>query len=166
MMSTMQLEPRADIARFLKGLRSRVSPDTKVLGVHERLNSRRGRAVTQEELAEAIGVSRGWYARLENGAPIQPSVSMLSRLADALAANPGERTTLFRLAIPALQSAIAETMPGSHENACPACGLSRSPYRPSASSAARSIPSSAPSVASVVIASGPSWSRSDAMRMS
>jgi len=166
MTSTMQLERRTDIALFLKALRRRVHPDTKALGAHERLNSRRGRAVTQEELAEAIGVSRGWYALLENGAPIRPSVSMLARLSDALAANTNERTTLFRMAIPALESAMAVTTPRSHEDVCPACGSSSSDYRLSASSAARSKPSSAPSAASTAMSSGPSWSRSDATRMS
>lgn len=92
----------AEIRSFLKDLRRRVDPTTRKLGDHERLDRRRGRAVTQEELAEAIGVSRGWYSLLENGAPIRPSVSMLDRVANALNASPHERGILFRLAVPAL----------------------------------------------------------------
>lgn len=125
-----QDERHDDIRLFLRSLRRRLAPDTRVLGSHERLSSRRGRAVSQEELAEAVGVSRGWYALLENGAPIRPSISMLDRLAVALQATPQERATLFRLAIPALQSALTEAL-------CPACGAPRAPhspiYRPSSS---------------------------------
>jgi DNA-binding XRE family transcriptional regulator len=95
---------RDDRREFLIHLRRRIDPATKTLGNYERLKSRRGRPVTQEELAEAIGVSRGWYARLESGQPVQPSVSMLHRVAEALKATHGERAVLFRLAIPALQS--------------------------------------------------------------
>jgi len=108
MIHALQTERRDDIRSFLKALRGRLHPDTKTLGAHERLNSRRGRAVTQEELAEAVGVTRGWYALLESGAAIQPSVAMLDRLAAALKTTPDERTTLFHLAIPALQNSVAE----------------------------------------------------------
>jgi transcriptional regulator with XRE-family HTH domain len=104
MIHASQQERRDDIRSFLKALRGRLHPDTKMLGAHERLAYRRGRVVTQEELAEAVGVSRGWYALLESGAAINPSVSLLDRIAAALKATPAERTTLFRLAVPALQN--------------------------------------------------------------
>jgi DNA-binding XRE family transcriptional regulator len=106
-------KPRDDRREFLLHLRRRIDPDTKTLGSYERLKSRRGRPVTQEELAEAIGVSRGWYARLESGQAVQPSLSMLHRMAEALKATPGERAALFRLAIPALQSVTL----------CSSCGV-------------------------------------------
>ena len=102
-----------DRREFLIHLRRRIDPATKTLGGYERLKSRRGRPVTQEELAEAIGVTRGWYARLESGKPVQPSVSMLHRIAEALKTTPAERAILFRLAIPALQSVTL----------CSSCGL-------------------------------------------
>jgi len=153
MIDTTQLKRHDGIRLFLKTLRRRVPRDTTALGGHERLGSRRGRAVTQEELAEAVGVSRGWYARLENGVPIQPSVSMLSRLADALQATAGERTALFLMAIPGLQGAISEGLPAHHENVCPVCGGSAGAYTLSASSTARSKARSAPSAASAAMAS-------------
>ncbi|MBV9333744.1 MAG: helix-turn-helix domain-containing protein [Candidatus Eremiobacteraeota bacterium] len=54
-------------------------------------------------MAEAVGVSRGWYAMLERGEPIQPSIAMLNRVAQALNATRDERVTLLQLAIPELQ---------------------------------------------------------------
>ena len=102
-MDAMRLESRDGLRSLIRGLRYRLEPSTARLGEHERLGSRRGKAVSQEELAEAIGVSRGWYAMLERGEPVQPSISMLSRLASALNASRDERCTLFQLAIPELQ---------------------------------------------------------------
>jgi len=90
-MSTAEVQPREELRSLLKELRSRlVSP-------------RRGRAVSQEELAEWVGISRNWYAALERGMPIRPSIGMLTRLAAALNATADERATLLQLAIPALR---------------------------------------------------------------
>jgi transcriptional regulator with XRE-family HTH domain len=61
--------------------------------------------VTQEEIAEAVGVSRNWYRRLESGASVRASTKLLDRLAHALALTPDERMTLFTLAIPELGQA-------------------------------------------------------------
>jgi transcriptional regulator with XRE-family HTH domain len=59
--------------------------------------------VTQDELAEAIGVTREWYALLECGAAkTRASTSLLERLADALMVTPDERARLFHLAVPEL----------------------------------------------------------------
>lgn len=97
----MQLEPQNEMRSLLKGLRRRVDPETLRLGKHERLGTRRGRTISQEELAEALGVSRGWYASLERGT-IRPSLSLLKRLTVALNASREERITLLQLAIPEL----------------------------------------------------------------
>ncbi len=102
-MTAAPLQSRDHLRTLLKGLRRRVDPATATLGEHERLSCRRGRSVSQEELAEAVGVSRGWYAMLERGEPVQPSISMLGRLARALGATREERWALFQLAIPELQ---------------------------------------------------------------
>jgi transcriptional regulator with XRE-family HTH domain len=65
--------------------------------------------VTQGELAEAIGVSREWYAVLESVARTRTSTALLSRLADALMVTPDERARLFHLALPELwQSQLRE----------------------------------------------------------
>jgi len=103
MFEELRLKRRDDRREFLLSLRRRIDPDSARLGRYERLKSRIGRPATQEEVAEAIGVSRGWYARLESGKPIQPSISMLHRIAEILKATPRERALLFHLSIPALQ---------------------------------------------------------------
>ena len=104
---------REDLRSFLKTLRRRLDPHTALLGAHERISTRRGRRVSQEEIAEAVGVSRGWYASLENGLPIRASVSLLDRIAHALNATPHERAMLFILAIPELSGLPAYAMTGS-----------------------------------------------------
>jgi transcriptional regulator with XRE-family HTH domain len=99
------LEERArrgsELRELLTVLRRRVDPHTCVLGLHARLSRRVGKRVTQEELAETIGISREWYVKLERGtARTVPSTRLLQRLADALMATPEERRRLFALALP------------------------------------------------------------------
>jgi transcriptional regulator with XRE-family HTH domain len=82
-----------------------LGPERRSLGPYLRLPTRIGKPVTQEEVAEAVGISRVWYATLENERPARFSARTLARIADALMMDPAERGTLFRLAIPALRSA-------------------------------------------------------------
>jgi transcriptional regulator with XRE-family HTH domain len=93
---------RSDLALFLKFLRRRIDGDVRDLGPHARLPSRLGKRVTQEELAELIGVSREWYGMLESAATTRPSAALVERLADALGVTPEERARLFQLAVPEL----------------------------------------------------------------
>jgi transcriptional regulator with XRE-family HTH domain len=93
---------RSELALFLKFLRRRVDPDVRHLGPHARLPSRLGKRVTQEELAEAIGVSREWYGMLESAATTRTSTGLLQRLADALMVTTQQRAKLFQLAVPEL----------------------------------------------------------------
>lgn len=92
------MERESEFGAFLKTMRGRIAPESSTLGPFERLPSRRGRRVTQEELAEAIGVSRGWYRMLETGARVRSSMPLLERLAHALSVSAEERTKLFALA--------------------------------------------------------------------
>ncbi len=55
-------------------------------------------------MAEAIGVSRVWYAMLESDAELRASPGLLNRLAKALALSDVDRDTLFRLALPELST--------------------------------------------------------------
>src|ERR1700735_4548502 len=87
---------------FLKEQRRRIPRDAPSLGPYLRLPVRRGKAVSQEELAEAIGVSRVWYAMLESGAALNTSPRLLARLADALNLSDESRKVLFQLALPEL----------------------------------------------------------------
>lgn len=89
-----------EFGSFLKMLRRGIPPETASLGSWKRLPVRCGRRVTQEELAEAVGVSRNWYRRLESGEQVRASVKLLGRLANTFGFTPEERTTLFLLAIP------------------------------------------------------------------
>ena len=75
--------PRHSFAAFLKSARLSTDPNVEALGPYERVPARRGRRVTQEELAEAIGSSRVWLSMLESGATLRPSPQLLDRLARA-----------------------------------------------------------------------------------
>src|ERR1700730_9672178 len=81
----------------------RIHCESRAWGPYERQPSRRGKRVTQEETAEAIGVSRVWYAALEQDAAIRTSTRVLRRLADVLTLSAAERARLVQLAIPELK---------------------------------------------------------------
>jgi transcriptional regulator with XRE-family HTH domain len=87
---------------FLKERRRLIPRESVSLGPHPRPPARYGKSVTQEEVAEAIGVSRVWYAMLESGAALRSSPQLLSRLADVLSLSNSDRKELFRLALPEL----------------------------------------------------------------
>lgn len=96
---------------FLKQRRLRIDPEARTLGEVERLPDKRGRPVTQEEIAECIGVSRTWYATLESHATVRTSAALLDRLASALMLTPEDRTSLFNLALPELKLNTAASTP-------------------------------------------------------
>jgi transcriptional regulator with XRE-family HTH domain len=77
-----------------------------------------GKRVTQEEVAEHLEISRGWYARFEAGAPTGFSITLLRRLSDMLLLSAADRAELVRLATPKLASVVAQ---GS-TNLCEALG--------------------------------------------
>lgn len=93
---------------FVRERRLRLAPESHFLGEHLRLGSRVGKRVTQEELAEHLGISRQWYARFEGGAPAGFSTQLLSRLCDLLLLSSRERAELVRLAIPQLVYLVRE----------------------------------------------------------
>jgi transcriptional regulator with XRE-family HTH domain len=62
----------------------RVAPEAVFLGERPRLTTRIGKRVTQEEIAEHLGISRGWYTRSEAGAQVAFSIPLLTRLSDML----------------------------------------------------------------------------------
>jgi transcriptional regulator with XRE-family HTH domain len=96
-------EPQSTLGPFLRMLRWRVPARSYTLGPSKRLPARRGRRVTQEEIAEAVGISRNWYRRLEHGDRARASTKLLVRIASALALTSDERLALFALAIPELR---------------------------------------------------------------
>jgi transcriptional regulator with XRE-family HTH domain len=96
---------------FLKALRLRIDRQAERLGAHKRLPIRLGRVPSQEEVAEALDVSRVWYSQLESGANVRASVKLLGRIADTLMLSDAERGELFRLAIP--ETAAATLQPAT-----------------------------------------------------
>lgn len=89
---------------LLKRCRRRISPERPSLGAFLRMPGRIGKTVTQEEVAEAVGISRQWYALMETGRTARFSAAVLGRVADALTMDPAERAALFRLAVPELRA--------------------------------------------------------------
>ncbi|HTJ27268.1 MAG TPA: helix-turn-helix domain-containing protein [Candidatus Limnocylindria bacterium] len=92
-------ERRRELAAFLSGKRQRVDPRALFVGTYPRRECRVGRPFTQEEAAEALGVSRQWYAALEMGASVRPSTALVDRIATVFALRDDERLTLYSLAI-------------------------------------------------------------------
>jgi transcriptional regulator with XRE-family HTH domain len=93
---------RPTIGAFLKEHRRLVPREATALGSHARHPVRYGKLVTQDEVAEAVGVSSVWYAMLESGAAMHASPRLLARLADALSLSDERREALFRLGLPEL----------------------------------------------------------------
>jgi DNA-binding XRE family transcriptional regulator len=91
---------QSEFASFLKMRRRNFPPESKTLGSWQRLPARRGRRVTQEEIAEAVGISRNWYRRLESGEAPRASAKLLDRIAEAFQFTAEERLNLFVLGIP------------------------------------------------------------------
>jgi hypothetical protein len=82
--------------QLLRELRRRIDPDSPHLGSYDRHPSRRGKMVTQDELAETIGVTSAWYAMLESVADARASKVLLDRVGDALMISPEQRDALFQ----------------------------------------------------------------------
>lgn len=100
-MTASAIEPGSSgLGVFFKQRRRQLPAGATAIGPHLRLDVRVGRPVTQEEIAEAIGVSRVWYATIESGR-CDVSPKLLTRIADALMLGPEERLALLRLAFPA-----------------------------------------------------------------
>jgi transcriptional regulator with XRE-family HTH domain len=105
-----EVQEQERLGALLKRCRARIGAERASLGRFLRLPLRIGKAVTQEEVAEAAGISRQWYAMLENDRQVRVSAAVLARIADALSMDATERATLFRLAIPELRApALTDT---------------------------------------------------------
>ena len=108
MLSAARMAPPIEevcLASFLRELRLRIPREAAAIGSWKRLPIRCGRLVSQEEIAEALGVSRNWYRLLESGDEgVRASVKLLDRLASLCALAADERLQLFMLAIPEMTS--------------------------------------------------------------
>ncbi|MBV8637378.1 MAG: helix-turn-helix transcriptional regulator [Candidatus Eremiobacteraeota bacterium] len=92
------------LSSFLRRCRSRIPSESEFLGHFQRQRARVGKPLTQDEVAEACGISRQWYVLMENDRSVRVSGKALLRIAETLRMTPAERVTLFRLAVPELRS--------------------------------------------------------------
>jgi transcriptional regulator with XRE-family HTH domain len=93
--------------RSLRQRRVAVDPAVRRLGPYPRRPERVGRRVTQEEFAEAIGVSREWYSRLENGTMPRTSADLIQKIALAFELDESERLQLIAFGIDDVAAANA-----------------------------------------------------------
>ena len=105
-------------AQLLKEARKSIPVDVVSLGDTPRMPKRIGKHVRQEELAEAIGISRVWYAKLEGAQPIRASLPVLQRVCDVLMLDEDRRSALFQLGRPELSSPMAASWSASLPGAC------------------------------------------------
>jgi transcriptional regulator with XRE-family HTH domain len=105
-------------ARVLRDARRAIPPEAASLGHVLRLPWRVGKAVSQEEVAEAVGISRVWYNRLEAGRSVRISVALLHRIANTLMLNDTQRAELFPFAPAEISSRAIELRHGSVLEAC------------------------------------------------
>jgi transcriptional regulator with XRE-family HTH domain len=90
------------LGALLRGCRHRIYPEMRSMGPQLRFPGRIGKPVTQEEVAEAAGISRLWYGMMESGRAAHISSTVLARVADVLMLDADERTRAFTLAMPGL----------------------------------------------------------------
>jgi transcriptional regulator with XRE-family HTH domain len=93
-------ERRRALSAFLLNRRQRIDANATRVGTYIRRENRIGRPFTQEEVAEALDVSRQWYGALELSSPVRPSPALLDRIATLFDLRDDDRLMLFRLAIP------------------------------------------------------------------
>ena len=84
-------EALRDVPRFphellhdMRQRRQAIPPRATVIGNYVRTPGRVGKPATQEELAEALAISREWYCTLENGRCADISVELASKIAHLL----------------------------------------------------------------------------------
>lgn len=83
------------LGTFVRTHRERLTPAQAGLTVHGR---RRTQGLRREELAQICGISTTWITWIEQGRSVQPSASVLDRLAKVLQLSAAERAYLFHLA--------------------------------------------------------------------
>jgi DNA-binding XRE family transcriptional regulator len=103
--------------QFLRRCRLAIPVESKSLGNFVRLPNRIGKIVSQEEFAEAIGVSRCWYGMLEAGRRVRPSISLIDRICDALMIDEPKRLQLVELGLPAFSQLLSKTILGGSSKA-------------------------------------------------
>src|SRR6478672_8450702 len=85
----------AEFGKFLKAMRSRLSPDDA--GAEATSGARRVPGLRREEVARLAGVSTDYYIRLEQGRNIHPSRTVLDAVARALRLDSSEHAHMLDL---------------------------------------------------------------------
>jgi transcriptional regulator with XRE-family HTH domain len=96
------------LAVFLRERRRGIDRNIRFLGDSPRQRTRWGMLVTQEEIAEALGVSRVWYASFESSPRVRVSIKLIDRVATVLMLDEWERVALLGMALPELRQAFAD----------------------------------------------------------
>ena len=109
-------QAQAELGPFLRRRRHAIDQSATRLGPYVRLAIRVGKPVTQEEMAEALDVSRQWCAMLEAGTA-HATTPLLARISDVLSLSPQDRLELFRLGIPDLDGTLSALDPSVEEAA-------------------------------------------------
>jgi transcriptional regulator with XRE-family HTH domain len=99
------MDQKAEISEFLASRRARISPQSVGLPVAGR--KRRVPGLRREEVAALAGLSVDYYIRLERGAIVNASDSVLQAVARALQLDPAEQAHLADLARAGRPSAAA-----------------------------------------------------------
>lgn len=86
--------PSAELARLVRSWRERLDP-REIPGLLVGSPRRKKSRVSQEDMAQLIGVSSVWYGKLERGERLHYSDDFLDRAAIALRLNDDERMTLY-----------------------------------------------------------------------
>jgi transcriptional regulator with XRE-family HTH domain len=95
------LDPRAELGEFLRTRRARLKPED--VGLPDFGRHRRVPGLRREELAQLVGVSAGYYTRLEQGNGPHVSAEVLDAIARALRLSDAEHAHLTHLAKPKQQ---------------------------------------------------------------
>lgn len=96
------------LGSFLRSRRERIDPAS--VGIVDN-SRRRVKGLRREELALLAGLSPSYYTRIEQGRDRRPSVEILRALARVLRLDDTERSYLWSLAVPSLDSAENDGVP-------------------------------------------------------
>jgi transcriptional regulator with XRE-family HTH domain len=106
--TTLSERRRDGLAQFLRSRRARLTPSDVGLPAGLR---RRTPGLRREEVAQLAGVGVTWYTWLEQGRPINASVSVLDAIARTLRLDQAEREHLYRLAdVPGVPDAAGQPL--------------------------------------------------------
>ncbi|WP_346109025.1 helix-turn-helix transcriptional regulator [Nonomuraea maheshkhaliensis] len=121
-----------ELGAYLRARRDRLSPAD--VGLPGGGGRRRVKGLRREEVAVLANVGSTWYTWLEQGRDVQPSVEVLTAIADALRLSPGERRHLLLLgghadvAGPPSFEQVGGQLQGLLDSLCPHPAVAMNPW--------------------------------------